>query len=407
MVVSLAGSFFSLDPNSARSQMLLYLIVSFAPLAAVAPLIGPLVDRAPGGRRALVQATAAVRIVLYLLMMFNYDNLLLFPLVFGVMVLQRVYGASKSAIVPTVVSRSDELVEANSKLGLLGGVSGAVAVAPAGLLALISPRLSLVFGMLALVGAAAAATALPASVVAAQPARRAERLDLRSPSVLLGASGMALIRAAQGFLFFHVLFFLRENNEGKIWLGLVAASVTAGAMTGNTIAPVLRRRIREELMLAGALAGVALGGLVAALTGGPLAAVLLALALNVASAVGRLAFESLVQRDAPGANQGRAFASFDARFQLAWVAAAVFAVLLTLPGRLGFTVVALIGAFASASYLVGSRAVRAGRPIPRPVSQRVAKIVETSGQIARPGSRARRRSAGNERPPPRRPPSGR
>jgi hypothetical protein len=373
MVVSLAGSFFTLDPEAARSQMLLYLLVSFAPLALVSPLIGPFVDRSPGGRRALVQLTAAARIVLYTLMLFNYENLLLFPLVFGVMVLQKTYGASKSAIVPTVVNTHDDLVEANSKLGLLAGVSGACAVVPAGLLALISPRLSLLLGIVALGAAAVAAGRLPRAVVAAAPARRDERLDLRSPTVLLAASGMALIRASQGFLFFHVLFFIRDNDYSEFWLGAVAGSVTVGAMLGNALAPVLRRQVREELMLSGALAGVALGGLGAVLTGGPLAAAVLALLVNVASAVGRLAFESMVQREAPGANQGRAFASFDARFQLFWVAAAVLAVLLALPGRLGFTVVALIGGFASVSYLAGSRALRAGRPVPTPVRHRLAK----------------------------------
>ena len=46
MVVSLAGSlFFSISPDAARSKVLLYLLVSFAPFAVVAPLIGPFIDR--------------------------------------------------------------------------------------------------------------------------------------------------------------------------------------------------------------------------------------------------------------------------------------------------------------------------------------------------------------------------
>ena len=65
MVVSLAGSlFFSISPDAARSKVLLYLLISFAPFAVVAPLIGPFVDRAPGGRRLIIQLTAVGRAVL-------------------------------------------------------------------------------------------------------------------------------------------------------------------------------------------------------------------------------------------------------------------------------------------------------------------------------------------------------
>ena len=59
-------------------------------------------------------------------MIFHLDDLLLFPLSFGVMVLQKTYGVSRSALVPTVVNSKDELVEANSKLGLIAGVVGAI-----------------------------------------------------------------------------------------------------------------------------------------------------------------------------------------------------------------------------------------------------------------------------------------
>ena len=49
MVVSLAGSlFFSISPDAARSKVLLYLLVSFAPFAIVAPLIGPSSIGLPG-----------------------------------------------------------------------------------------------------------------------------------------------------------------------------------------------------------------------------------------------------------------------------------------------------------------------------------------------------------------------
>ena len=59
-------------------------------------------------------------------MIFHLDDLLLFPLSFGVMVLQKTYGVSRSALIPTVVNSKTELVEANSKLGLISGAIGAL-----------------------------------------------------------------------------------------------------------------------------------------------------------------------------------------------------------------------------------------------------------------------------------------
>ena len=54
--------------------------------------------------------------------------------------------------------------------------------------------------------------------------------------------------------------------------------------------------------------------------------ILLNVVVSFASAIGRLGFDSIVQRDAPDANQGRAFAQFETRFQFGWVAAGVVVV---------------------------------------------------------------------------------
>ena len=68
-----------------------------------------------------------------MILMASYiDALALFPLVFASLVLQKTYIVSKSALVPSTVRTHDELVEANSKLGLISGITGAVAVVPAG-----------------------------------------------------------------------------------------------------------------------------------------------------------------------------------------------------------------------------------------------------------------------------------
>ena len=83
----------------------------------------------------------------------------------------------------------------------------------------------------------------------------------------------------------------------------------------------------------------------------------MALAVGLAASAGKLAFDAIVQRDAPDANQGRSFARFETRFQLVWVAGAVLGII-PMPMWLGFLLVAGTSAFAGASYAAGSRSVR-------------------------------------------------
>lgn len=370
MFAALAGSvLFSLSPDAQRPKVLLYLLVSVAPFAVVAPLIGPTVDRIPGGRRFVMQLTAVGRMLIYLVMCFHADDYLLYPLVFGAMVLSKTYAVSKSALVPLVVRDEEELVEANSKLGLISGVVGAIAFGPLAGLGKIAPAFGLVPGIALFVAATLAARQLPRDAVAPKPAERAEKQELRSAGIVLATGAMALIRAAVGLLFFHLFFWLREDH-GLAWFGVAAGAATVGAMLGNVVAPVVRRRVREETMLSGALVIIAGAGIFATVIGGILGGVVLAFMVNLSSSLGRMAFDSIVQRDAPDANQGRAFAQFETRFQLSWVVAAVVPVLFSLPGSIGFLVVGSLGAFGGVSYVIGSKAVLAGRPPPQSLASR-------------------------------------
>jgi hypothetical protein len=226
-----------------------------------------------------------------------------------------------------------------------------------------------------------AAGALPRVVVAGQAVGHRERQELHADSVVMAAAAMMLLRAAVGFTFFHLFFWYREQDAGLVWFGLSVATASLLTMVGNAVGPAVRRRLREETMLLVALVLVTVVGVVAAVVGRIPTALLLAGAVNFAAAIGRLAFEAIVQRDAPDANRGRAFAQFETRFQLGWVAAGVVPVLFEVPGRVGFGFVAVTAAAAALLYGSGRRAQRgrrsrrngsgrgaplAGRPMPPP-----------------------------------------
>ncbi len=397
LVVALADSFLSLDAGAARGKVLLYLLISFAPFAVIAPLIGPMVDRAAGGRRMMIQATALGRAVAYVLLMFTLDSVAMFPLAFLVMVLQKTYAVSKSAIVPSLVRSETELVEANSKLGLLAGISGGLGAVPFGLMALISSKLALFGGVVVFGAAFVMATKLPRDVVAAQAEQGKGREELRQPQLLLAATSFALIRGTLGFLFFHLFFWIRTEKFPTYWLGLAVASVTVGVMVGNGLAPLLRKALSERVMIIVSLSLVAVAGVLASLAGGVGAAVGLSIAVNMASAVARMAFESIVQRTAPDANQGRAFARFETRFQLSWVLSGVLPTLFTMPGWVGFLIVGVAGAVGLAAYLAGGFGVlraRAGLPTIQELRTRRGSAARQAGTAVRPS---------DARPPDRRP----
>ncbi len=371
MVVALADSlFFDIDLDAARSRVMLFLVVGFAPFLVVAPLIGPLVDRVAGGRRLVIQGVAVARVVLCLLMATYLDSLVLFPLVFASLVLQKTYTVSKSALVPSTVRSEAELVEANSKLGLIAGIMGAVAVVPAGaLLALIGAPAVLVYGAFIFVAALVAATRLSPDVVAATAVDAEETRELNSSNVQLGAIAMTVLRALVGFTFFHLAFWLRDEDQGTLWFGAVVGVSALATMVGNAVAPTLRTRVGEELMLTVSLIVCAATGLAVAVLGGPIGAVVLAAVLNLMAALGRLSFESIVQRDAPGANQGRAFAVFETRFQLAWAGGAFLAVAIQVPGQLGFVIVGA-AAVAASIHVAGRRRLARSGIAPSGVSRR-------------------------------------
>jgi hypothetical protein len=356
LTLALANSlFFDLDPNDARWKVFLYLALTMAPLALVAPFIGPALDRSVGGRRWMIVAVNAGRAVVCLIMVDDLDGLLLFPEAFAVLAMGKAYAVSRSAVVPTVVRDDAELVEANSKLQLLSGLSVPLVALPAGLaFAIGGSEGILLLAVIAYAAATLAALRIPATQVAAAPATAEESAELRGIGVRLAASAMGLVRGIVGFLTFLLLFELRD---GETWrLGAVLLLTGAGALLGSAVAPALRRSFSEERMLTTLLVVPVVGGLTAAWIGGLAASMLLAAMVAVVSTAGRLAFDSLVQRDAPDANRGRSFAAFELRFQIVWVVGAVIPVLIPIPLRVGFLVIAGVAGFALFSYLAGQRA---------------------------------------------------
>ena len=361
VAIALAGTlFFSIDPNEARSKVFLYLALTMAPFAVVAPLVGPALDRSSGGRRWMVIGSSALRAGVCALMIRDVDSLLLFPEAFALLVVSKSYQVAKSALVPSTVRSDEELVEANSKLSLISGLVGFVAAVPGAVLLHFGGS-EWVLALASLVFAVGVVVAwrIPGVQVATRPETEEAREELRGAGVLLAASAMGLLRGIVGFLTFLLAFALRTDGSPAWHFGVVLALSAVGGLSGAGVAPLLRRHVSEERIITGLLVVVAATGIAGAWAGGLVGAAMLASAVGVGAASAKQAFDAIVQRDAPDANRGRSFARFEMRFQLIWVAGAVLGII-RMPMWVGFLFVAAIASFAAVSYTAGARRARRG-----------------------------------------------
>src|SRR5690606_23222813 len=118
-------------------KVLLYLLLTVAPFAVIAPLIGPALDRLQRGRRIALAASSVGRAILAVVMALNFDSWIIYPCALGMLVLSKGFGVLKAALTPRVLPEAITLVKTNSRMtvfGLIaGGVSGGIAVGIAAL----------------------------------------------------------------------------------------------------------------------------------------------------------------------------------------------------------------------------------------------------------------------------------
>lgn len=363
VAMALAGSlFFSITPTAARGRVALSLVLTMAPFAVVAPLLGPAIDRSRSGRRIVVVVTSVGRAMAAIVMVEVIDSLLLFPAAFATLVLAKSYSVAKSALVPDAVRSEDDLVEGNAKLAITAALAGVLAAVP-GLLLLrfAGPQWVLRLAAFVFLAGAGAALSLEERRHGGRAEVELERLELRNVGIVQAAVAMAVLRASVGFLTFLVAFELRRPPEAPAWwFGVaIAASIVAG-LIGAALAPRLRDLVREEWLLAASAGLVAIVGVLVARAGVSGNAVLLvtavmAAAVGLGSSTGKLAFDAIVQRDAPDAARGRAFARFEALFQLLWVVGALIPVVVTMPLRFGLGAIAAAAALTAVGYPVVRR----------------------------------------------------
>jgi MFS family permease len=392
VAVALAGTlFFSVPVAAARPRVALYLLITVAPFAVVAPLLGRLLDGRSGASRMAMIVALVLRTVLAWLAATRLDGLLLFPLAFGLLVCSRVHGISRSALVPELVASGRDLVPVNGRMARVIAIGGTVG----GLLGVAVQKLLgggsvLRLAAVAFLVGATLATAGPAlhdawhragpgdrrEEPAGSEASRARATSRRWPvaRVRLARAASAATRAAGGFVLFLLAFALRKRGVSTAGLALLVAGIGAGGLIGAFLVPRLARRLREEGLLAFGLGLSAVTSLLLAGRVGVATAGLAGLIIGTAASAARLGFESLVQRDVPLGIRGTTITRSETVFQLSWVLGAVIPVAFPLPADPGLLAVGTACVLALGVYVFGLLRLRNGRspeasrprPAPRP-----------------------------------------
>ena len=350
VAIALAGSlFFDLPVGESKPKVAAYLALTMAPLAVAGPLLVPLLDKA-GPRRAISFAAALGRGLVCLLAAPRFDTVLLFPAAFLLLVLSKVHAITKNGLAVAYAGPNEGLVRANARHGRIATGGALLAIGP-GLLALqVGDERSVLYLAAAVYAAAALLNLrLPHPSLKggdAEVTKTGAIAQLTAPAI--GAAGL---RAASGFLLFAAAFALQRSGEPTWWFPVLAGSATAGGFLGDVLAPKLPANLREEAVVIGCLIGAGIGATFSFLAFELPVLVLFALVVGASAELGRLAFQTLMQRLAPGGAHGRVFVRYEVGFQLAWVGGALIPALVPIDLRAAFLILVALYLVAVIGYL--------------------------------------------------------
>jgi hypothetical protein len=355
VTVALAGSvFFGASTHAQRGNVLLYLLITMAPFAVVAPVIGPLLDRLQHGRRWTMAGTAVLRGILALIMAkYSTELLVLYPCALGSLVCSKAYGVIRAAAAPRLVPPNMTLTEANARLSIFGLGSTLVLGGLVGLIIKITGSYSLGLFVTAIGFFACAVFAfkLPENVDSAtaaprhpqEPAR--PRVQQKVPPltrlqawarrgfdehIVLALQGESALRLLSGLLTIYLAFYIETTQHG-LKAAVQLAGVVGAAGLGNALGTAVGTRIkmnRPELVIIASVCVAAVACLMVSVLFDIVVAIVGMLVSAITNALSKNALDALIQRDIAETLRSTAFGKSETFLQLAWVLGAAIGVVL-------------------------------------------------------------------------------
>ena len=338
VAVALANTlFFNVPIGEARDKVGLYLVLTMTPFAVLSPLVGPWLDRRRGAYRLGILVSGIGRAALALVLASRTNHLSLYPLAFGLLVFSRVHGISRSAIVPDALADEKPLIWGNAWLAVISVLGAAVGAGiAAGVQHVLSTKVSLWIASAVFVALVPIAFGLPKPEGHENQKKvSGDYRVLLSSRLIAGGVVMGALRASVGFVTFFLAFILRSHGEGTRGFAAAIAAAGVGGLIGSVLAPALRKVLHEPVLLMTCLLAMTAAAFYGSHAFSLHTAAFVAGVVGLGSSAGRLAFDSLVQRDAPEQIRGRTFARYETIFQLCWVAGAGLATLVPFHSRGG------------------------------------------------------------------------
>lgn len=411
LAVSLAGTlFFSATTGESKGSVAAYLLVTIAPFAVLAPVIGPLLDRIRTGRRVAMSLTFAARVILAAVLLQNFDSWLLYPAALGMLVLSKSYGVLKSSVTPRLAPENLDLVRANARLMITGHIGGSMVVgaAAAAVAFVFSPKealwLLLVCALVGIylcglipstaessgdeifadpfaptedlgptMGGADAPTVvapIASSASSSLIGRWRRSMSVRFPDATRTAMwGTAMQRLGTGFMTIYVAFVAKSSHtlsgaEQLALLGVVGAAGGVGTFLGNAVGSRVkfsRPRFTVIMLAVVSLASV----VVAAVVDGVPTAAVATLLLSLGSAISKSCLDATIQSGLNPSAQASAFGLSETTLQLSWVLGGTLGLLLPTELTVGMAVLAATGTVFFVNVILASRGLGVGSLIGR------------------------------------------
>ena len=393
MAVALANTlFFAAASGESKSKVALYLLITIAPFAVIAPLIGPALDRLQHGRRVALATSFMLRTLLVVVLIANFDGAtgsfpswVLYPCALGMMVLSKSFSVLRSAVTPRVLPPTIDLVRVNARLtmfGLLGGtmVGGAIAAGAEWSFGLVNLPGALYVVVAVSVAGAALSMRIPKWVEVTEgevpatlsyhggsgelrrhPEQHKPSETARQPlgrNIITSLWGNCTIKVMVGFLFLYPAF-VAKSHDASGWeqlriLGLIGAAAAIGNFAGNFTSARLKLGHPAKLVVRAAIA-VTAGALATAVTGNLFVAAAATMVTSGASAIAKSSLDAALQDDLPERSRASAFGRSESLLQLAWVAGGATGVLIYTDLWVGFTAISAVLILGMAQTVVSYR----------------------------------------------------
>ncbi|RSM81757.1 MFS transporter [Amycolatopsis sp. WAC 01375] len=362
MAIALANTlFFAATSGESKGKVALYLLITIAPFALVAPVIGPALDRIQRGRRLAMCVSSAGQALMAIVMALHFDDWLLYPAALGMMVLSKSFTVLKAAMTPRVLPPEITLSKTNARLTVFGLIAaGAFGALASGVNAIWGSQGALWFTMVICVAAAVQSMRIPSWVektegevpasLSAHPERRVKKQ--RQPmgrQIVVSLWGNGTVRVLTGFLMMFSAFAVKAQAEGSgqspfdqlLLLGIIGAAAGAGGFLGNALGSRLHFGKPDQVILAcvGACLGIAVIATVAA---GLATAAIVALVGATASALAKISLDAVIQEDLPEESRASAFGRSETVLQMSWCFGGAVGLLLPPTYWIGFLVLSIL-----------------------------------------------------------------